>query len=359
MKVALVHDWLLHMRGGEKVLESLAEIFPDAEIYTLICDREKISPSLKSRKIHTSFLQYFPAIKTYYRWLLPALPFVIRSMKIPDVHLVISSSHCVAKGIRRPLNAKHICYCHTPMRYLWGYEKDYFGKYPALIRGMIQVLFKFLKKWDLESNENVDLFIANSENVKKRIREFYRREAEVVYPPLNTDEFFPDHEGERAGYLIVSAFVPYKKLDIVIQAFNGLPHALTVVGSGPLEKEYKRMAQSAKIRFLGTVEGPELRKQYSQAKALIFPTDEDFGIVPLEAQACGLPVIAFGKGGALESVKSGVFFFEQTPSAVKQAVLDFEKQAPQFTEVSEKVQWFRKKSFKNRFQELAGLTVPV
>jgi glycosyltransferase involved in cell wall biosynthesis len=332
------------MRGGEKVLDALAEIYPDATLYTLFYDRKKISPKLSRLKIKASFLQYCPGIKHYYRWLLPMLPWVIQSMKVEDADLVISSSHCVAKGIHVPENAYHVCYCHSPMRYLWGFQDVYFDRYLAPVRVLINAVFHFLKKWDLRTNERVDLFVANSEYIKQRIKNVYQRDAVVVHPPLETD-FFKISGVPENFFLAVSHFVPYKRLDLVIEAFNRLERRLVVIGSGPLAAQYQKLRKNDQISFWGGVSDEELRKAYSGARALIFPTEEDFGIVPLEAQACGAPVIAFRKGGALETVKSGVFFDEQTPEAIREAVLRFEGQSFAPKEVSDKVQGFGRKYF--------------
>lgn len=372
MKIALVHDWLIHMRGGEKVLDALAELYPDATLYTLFFDRKKISPNLARLKIKPSFLQYCPGIKFYYRWLLPILPWAIRSMKVGNADLVISSSHCVAKGIRIPKNAYHVCYCHTPMRYLWGFQDVYFKRYLVPVRLLINAAFHFLRKWDLKTNERVDLFVANSEYIKKRIQAVYRRDAVVVHPPLETEFFRSDlvqnkkndppvqkgaddltHDtGAVLGYyLAVSHFVPYKRLDLVLLAFNRLERRLVVIGSGPLAAQYQKLRTSDRISFWGGVSDEELRKAYSEARALIFPTEEDFGIVPLEAQACGTPVIAYRKGGALETVQSGVFFDEQTPEAVSEAVLRFEHETFDRKEVSRKVQGFGRAHFLRNMKE--------
>ncbi|HOW87933.1 MAG TPA: glycosyltransferase [Candidatus Omnitrophota bacterium] len=353
MKVALVHDWLIHMRGGEKVLDALAELYPDATLYTLFVDRRKISPNLARLKIKTSFLQYLPGIRTYYRWLLPILPLAIRSLKIEDADLVISSSHCVAKGIGVPKNAYHICYCHTPMRYLWGFQDVYFSRYLMPVRVLINFFLRPLKAWDLESNKSVDLFIANSEYIKNRIKTVYQRDALVVHPPLETAFFKPSGPDENF-YLAVSHFVPYKRLELVIEAFNKLARKLVVIGSGPLATQYQKLRTSDLISFWGSVSDEELRKAYGGAKALVFPTEEDFGIVPLEAQACGTPVIAFRRGGALETVQSGVFFDEQTPEAVREAVLRFESQHFERDEVSKKVQRFGRDRFLENMKNIVA-----
>ena len=385
------------MRGGEKVLDALAELYPDATLYTLFYDRKKISKNLSRLKIKASFLQYFPGIKSYYRWLLPLLPWAIRSMKVEDADLVISSSHCVAKGIRVPENAYHVCYCHTPMRYLWGFQDVYFNRYLSPVRLLMNAAFYFLKKWDVGTNERVDLFVANSEYIKERIKTVYQRDSVVVHPPLETGFFWNDSEpaqpsdgntplsqrGVRGDlnkiplapplqkgeghdtksdigyYLAVSHFVPYKRLDLVIEAFNSLERRLVVIGSGPLESQYQKLRTNDQISFWGGVSDEELRKAYSGARALIFPTEEDFGIVPIEAQACGCPVIAFRKGGALETVKSGVFFDEQTAGAIREAILRFEGQSFDPKEVSEKVQGFGRKHFLENMKKVIATHYPL
>ncbi len=344
-KVALVHDWTIHMRGGEKVLDAIAEIFPDATLYTLFYDKDKLSPRLQKLKIKASFLQYLPGIKKYYRWLLPVLPFVISTLKIEKgTELVISSSHCVAKGIPIPKGALHICYCHTPMRYAWAAEDVYFNSYPAFMRWMIHQILERMKIWDKKVNRSVDLFIANSNYIKERIQRVYGRESEVIYPPYE-DHFFKPTVPKSNYYFAISHFVPYKKIDILIEAFNDLPHELLIAGSGPLQKVYKFLVSQPKIQFVGAVSNEKLRDLYSGAKAVLFPAEEDFGIVPLEAQACDTPVIAYGKGGALESVKSGLFFEKQTPESVKKAIAQFENAPYQFSNIHGKISGFQRSVF--------------
>lgn len=351
MRVVLVHDWMIHMRGGEKVLEALAELYPDAVIHTLFCDRKKLSPVFQNRRIQTSFLQKLPGIKAYYRYLLPLLPWMIRTLPIEGpVDKVISSSHCVAKGIRIPAGAVHICYCHTPMRYLWGFEKDYLGNIPNLLQPLVEWVKSRLKKFDLDSNRSVDAFIANSRYVQRRIENYYGRQAEVIYPPVDLS-FYEKNSIENTPthyYLVVSAFVPYKRVDIVIEAFNRMDRKLLIVGNGPLEKNYRRLRKNSNIYFLGAVSNAELSKLYHQAKAVIFPTEEDFGIVPLEAQACGTPVIAYAKGGALESVKHGVFFEDQTPESLQQAIENFETLNLDRSVIPDAVRHFSKERFKQQ-----------
>lgn len=357
MKTALVHDWLIHMRGGERVLEAMAEVYPDATIYTLFCDPSRLSPALQKMKIRTSFLHYLPGIRSYYRWLLPIFPLIIRTLKIdPDTQLVISSSHCVAKGIPIPQGATHLCYCHTPMRYAWGFEDEYFGHFPAWLRFIIQKWMRYLRAWDLAASSNVRFFIANSENVRARIQKFYQREAEVIHPPVDIERFrCLDLEGEY--YLVVSAFVPYKRVDLAIEAFNSLDQPLLIAGSGPLKDRYHALAKSPKIQFLGNISDEALAAVYAKAKALIFPTEEDFGIVPLEAQACGVPVIAYGRGGALESVKSGIFFDRQSPDSLREAILKFEENDYNRAQTALRVQPFSRERFQNHLKKFVQETL--
>lgn len=344
-KVALVHDWTIHMRGGEKVLDAFAELFPEATLYTLFYDRKKLSPRLQNLKIKASFLNWLPGIQKYYRWLLPIFPFVISTLRIEKgTDLVISSSHCVAKGISIPQNALHVCYCHTPMRYAWVAREMYFNSYPIVLKWLIHQILNELKKWDKKVNRSVDLFIANSNYIRERIKSAYERDSVVVHPPYE-DDFFKASAPKKDYYFAISHFVPYKKLDIVIEAFNDLNRELIIAGSGPLERVYRSIVNQPRIRFVGSVSNEKLRDLYSEAKAVLFPAEEDFGIVPLEAQACGTPVIAYGKGGALESVKSGVFFAEQTPEAVKKAIEEFENAPYQFSDIHGKISGFQRSVF--------------
>lgn len=357
MKVALVHDWLIHMRGGERVLEAFAEVFPEAVIYTLFSNQKNLSPALQKMKIKNSILQWFPGIRLYYRWLLPLLPFFTRTPKIKDADLVISSSHCVAKGVKIPQGAYHLCYCHTPMRYLWGFEEVYFERFPKWLLFLLGPIFDHLRKWDVETSKGVDAFLCNSENVRSRILRIYGRDAEVLPPPVNLKIFGEDGGGkskQRNYYLVVSALTPYKRIDIVIHAFNHWGRDLLIVGEGPLRNRYASMVESKNIQFLGKVSDSRLKELYAGAKALLFPQEEDFGIVPLEAQASGTPVIAYGRGGALETVKDGVFFDEQTPEAVREGVLRFEAQSFDPEELRRQALKFDKEEFKNKIRSVAN-----
>lgn len=356
-RICLVHDWLTGMRGGEKVLEAIAESYPNAPIYTLICNRKKLSPSLASRNIKTSFLQWIPGVFLFYRWLLPIFPFAIQTFNLKGCDLIISSSHCVAKGIRVPKGGKHVCYCHSPMRYLWDMQEEYFGKYPKFLRWGINFIFRRMRKWDVKTSQNVDLFIANSSHIAQKIQRIYGKEAVVVHPPVelppektdaNTPSPFPspflpedgsvqrhlaEGRGECEGYyLIVSSLVPYKRVDLAVEAFNQLEKDLVIIGDGPLRNKLERLSEGKRIQFKGWLDSNQLWNYYKHAKALIFPGEEDFGIVPVESQMCGVPVIAYGRGGILDSVipyvssgeSTGIFFESQTVDALKNAVNLFE-----------------------------------
>lgn len=326
IRVAFSHDWLNGMRGGEKCLEAISEMYPQAEIFTLFLDRSKVSGALLKKVIHTSFLQSWPASRTAYRYYLPFFPAAIGSFKPLTHDLVISTSHCAAKGIRKSVGSKHLCYCFTPMRYAWGFFNDYFGARDRLTQSMLQGLLGRLRKWDVRANQNVDRFVAISQHVKERIRLFYDREAEVVYPPAETEFYTPDLVLPKEDhYLIVSALVPYKRTDLAVRAMKRLGRKLVVIGDGPECRALQKEAD-ARVRFLGWQPDEVIRDHYRRARALIFPGEEDFGIVPVEAQSCGLPVIAYGKGGALETVseKTGVLFNEPTEAALIDAVERFE-----------------------------------
>lgn len=367
LKIAIVHDWLTGMRGGEKCLEALCCIFPDAHIYTLICKKDRLSPPIRKMDIRTSCLQLLPFIDKYYRYLLPIMPMVIERFKLRDYDLVISSSHCIAKGVKIGGNIPHVCYCYTPMRYIWDQSSQYFNRTNTglIARIIFPLVKKYLQNWDIKSSERVDHFVAISQNVSGRIKKIYNRESEVIYPPLNT-QFFELAESIGDYYLIVSAFAPYKRIDLAIKAFNQLGHSLKIIGGGQCEK-YLRQIAGPNIEFLGYLNDEETKRYYSQCKAFIFPGEEDFGITPLEAQASGRPVIAFGKGGALETVipftpltgsndahmSTGIFFYEQTVDALVEAVRYFEKINHQFDskKIREHAYKFDQSVFHKRIKE--------
>jgi len=318
-RVAIVHEWLTSMRGGEKVVEVLCEMFPQADVYTLLHVKGSVSPVIEKMPIQTSFIQHLPFSKSRYRHYLPLFPLAIRRL-VPDRYdLVISSHHSVAKGVTTGSRTLHVCYCHTPMRYIWGLFDDYFapGKSGFITRTGARLFRKYLQRWDVRSASHPDVYIANSENVRRRIQSIYGRDAEVIYPPVDVSSFRCSPT-RKDYFLVAGALVPYKRVDIAIDAFNQTGERLVVAGSGPEQARLERIAQS-NIEFRGQVSDGELRDLYSECRALVFPGEEDFGIIPLEAMASGAPVIALGKGGALETVvdgETGIFFPEQTPAAL-------------------------------------------
>ncbi len=326
IKVAFSHDWLNGMRGGEKCLEALSELYPEAPIYTLFLEKTKIPTSLLKHTIRVSPVQRLPKVFSGYRYYLPFFPAAIESFRLRDFDLVISTSHCVAKGIKKNPGSKHLCYCFTPMRYAWGFFDDYFGGLNAPAKPVVRFFLNRLREWDARVNAGVDRFVAISEHVKNRIRDHYGRDADVIYPPVDTEFFTPDPSVAKEDYyLIVSALVPYKKMDLAVRAFTRMRRKLIVIGSGPKKAALEKSAGPS-IRFLGWQPDERIRDHYRKARALVFPGEEDFGIVPVEAQSCGTQVIAFGRGGALETVnkKTGIFFNEQTEVALIDAIERFE-----------------------------------
>jgi glycosyltransferase involved in cell wall biosynthesis len=322
-KIALVHDWLTGMRGGEKCLEVLCEFYPDAPLYTLLHLKGTMSAAIESRPIHTSFIQHLPGIRSKYRSYLPLFPCAVGSLDLSGYDVVLSTSHCVAKGAQARVGGLHICYCHTPMRYVWEMYDEYFGpgKADRFTRAAMAAVAPWLRRWDVKTASRVDHYIANSENVRRRIRAHYHRDAAVIFPPVDTDHFGLS-ESAADYYLIVSALVPYKKVDLAVEAFNRMGKRLVIVGKGPEEDRLKAIAGPG-IEFLGWKSDDDLKGLYAGCRALIFPGEEDFGIVPLEAMACGKPVAAYGKGGALETViegATGTFFYAHTADALVQAV---------------------------------------
>lgn len=323
-KVALVHDWLTGRRGGEKVLEVFAEIYPDAPIFTLFHFPGSQIPDIEQKKIISSFVQKLPFLNKRYRFYLPLFPLAVELFDLQEYDFIISSSHCVAKGaIPRP-DALHICYVHSPMRYAWNQYPSYFS--PEMLgffsKKIIPPVIHRLRIWDESSSHRVDHFIANAKAVADRVQRYYKRAAEVIHPPVDT-EFFKPGEVEEDYFLIVSALVPYKRIDLAVETFNRTGERLKIVGLGPEYHKLKKRAQS-NIEFLGSVSPEDLLQAYQKSRALVMPGEEDFGINSLESQACGVPVIAFGRGGAKETVLPGEtgFLYEKPGIEGLSAALD-------------------------------------
>ena len=332
--VVLLHDWLTGLRGGERVLEAFCELFPSAPIYTLLHVKGSTSATLEQRAIRTSLLDVLPRIGTYYRRLLPIMPAAAEHMKISEAaDLVLSSHHCTIKGVPKPKGSVHVSYIHSPMRYMYDQYDNYFGPQSSLssrIGG--RVFRKYLVDWDLRTNSNVDLFVANSQFVRQRVQKYYRRDAEVVHPFVELDDFaaIRAQPPEKADYYVmVTAFAPNKRVDMAIEAVNRLKLPLVIVGGGQLDQQLRAMAGPT-VRFLGNVSRREVVDVLARGRALIFPGVEDFGITPLEALAAGTPVIAFRAGGVLETLTEddAVFFDEATPESLVMAIRRFERAPP-------------------------------
>lgn len=325
-KVAIIHYWLMSWRGGEKVVEALVKLFPEADIYTHVYDRASIAASpLAGKSIRTTFIHRLPFAKKLYQKYLPLMPMALEQLDLSGYDLVISSESGPAKGVIVPPGTAHVCYCHTPMRYVWDMYHDYLATAGWLTRVMMRPLIHYLRLWDRLSADRVDHFVANSHFVAERIQKFYRRDATVIHPPIELEEFAlsSTHDG---FYLMVGALVRYKKADLAVRAFNrsGLP--LVVIGDGELYDELKSIA-APNVTILGRQSRAVILDHYRRSKALLFPGIEDFGIVPLEAMATGKPVIAFAKGGALETVVdrvTGLHFHEQSEAALLAAVAALE-----------------------------------
>jgi len=376
-RVVLVHDWLTGMRGGEKCLEALCQRWPDAPLLTLLHRRGAVSRTIEERTIHTSFLHYLPQVQRYYRYLLPLMPLAAR-WTVPACDLLVSFSHCVAKAAQPPLGVPHVCYCFTPMRYAWHLRASYFAE----ARGhgwkarLLERLLRALREWDRATAARVTHFVAISRTVRQRIAECYGRDSQVIYPPVDTDFYTPAPLPREDYYLVVSAFAPYKRLDVAVAACNQLRRRLLVIGQGQEDRRLRALAGST-VTFLGWQPDEVIRDHFRRCRALLFPGEEDFGIVPLEANACGTPVLALGRGGATETIvaptaarePTGLWFDEQTPECLAAAIEVFEgsqalfdpraarKQAERFDQrrfVSELVDYLQKVLQGVRPEQVAG-----
>lgn len=349
MKVAVIHDWLTGMRGGELVLDSILKLYPQAELFTLIYNKGKLNERIENRKIHTAFTDRLPFKSSKYRSFLPLFPTAIETFDLRGFDLIISSSHCVAKGIIPPPTAKHITYVHSPMRYVWDLYYDYFPRRSGFKFFLIQLISNYLRMWDVSSSSRVDRFTCNSSFIAKRINKYYRREAKVIYPPCLPESQKVEEIPKDDFYLIVSAFAPYKRIDLAIDAFSKNGKRLLIIGGGQEEKSLRKKVPS-NIEFLGGLKRDEIKTYYQKAKGFIFPGLEDFGITPVESQSHCTPVIAFGQGGALETVvdgKTGVFFPEQTADSLNEAIFRSEKLSYKKKDFEESISRFTEEKFIN------------
>lgn len=338
-RVAIIHDWLDTWRGGENVLAEIVGLYPHADLFALVDFLpEALRPRLLGKRARTSFLQHLPGARRHFRALLPLFPRAIESLNLSGYELVISSSHAVAKGVCSTPAQLHICYCHTPARYVWDLREQYLGTGVLSngVRGaIVRHMLDRLREWDRISSERVDHFVANSAFIRDRIARCYDRVAAVIHPPVDVAFFSPDPmppaPAARDYYVTASRWVPYKKVDVIVAAFQQLPNRrLIVIGAGP-EAPRIRAVAGANVEFVGEVSRERLRELLRGARAFVFAAEEDFGMLPVEAQACGTPVIAFGRGGALETVRavgnhrpSGLLFANQTADAIATAVVEFE-----------------------------------
>ena len=358
LKVAYIHDWLIVNGGAEKVAKAILEIFPQADVYSLIdfLDKEDRLDILQGKKSTTSFIQKLPFAKKIYRFYLPFFPLAIEQLDMRGYDIIISSSYSVAKGVLTTPNQLHVCYCHSPVRYAWdlyfNYLEDNNIKKGIKAWYIKRTLHK-LRIWDYLAAQRVDYFIANSKNVANRIKKTYRRDSEAIYPPVDTCNFEVSNKEKQEYYFTASRLVPYKKVDIIVEAFNNMPNKqLIVIGDGP---ELKRLRKIAKgnITLKGHPDLNELTNYMQTAKAFVFAAKEDFGIVPVEAMACGTPVIAFGEGGALETVsdKTGLFFDKQTPESIIDAISRFELNIDTFESetIRKDSECFSTEKFKKQF----------
>ena len=352
MSVALVHDYLNQYGGAERVLEAFHEIYPSAPIYSSMYAQKKMPKHYRDWKIHTSFMQKLPGVTKQHQWYLPLYPMAFESFDLSKYKVVLSSSSAFAKGVITEATTLHVCYCHSPMRFAWNYHDYVEGEqWAGYARLVLPLVMTYVRLWDEVSSRRVDAFLANSRVVARRIRKRYGRQATIINPPVNTKLYKPHADGRHGDYfLVVSRMIPYKRLDIVIDAFTRLKLPLKVVGTGRQEAELKAGAGS-NIEFVGSVPDTRLKELYADCRAFIFPGEEDFGITALEAQASGRPVIAYGAGGALETVVQGVtgeFFCAQTAESLAGIVSKFDERKYDPQTIRRHAEGFDTEVFKNK-----------
>jgi glycosyltransferase involved in cell wall biosynthesis len=356
MKVALVHDHLAQDGGAEKVLKALADLYPEAPIYTLLYDKKNVDKYFKDRRIEASIIQKLPGGVKHYQWYMPFMPMAVEFFDLRAFDIVISDASAFAKGVITSPNTLHVCYCHTPTRYLWDYTHQYINELPynKYFKKVISLVLNYIRIWDKAAADRVDIFIANSQTVKRRIAKYYKRDSIVIYPPVEMD-LFKIAEKQDDYFLIGGRIAPYKRVDIVIKAFRELGLPLKIFGDGvDLGRLKKIAANSRNIEFLGRISEEEKARAYSRCQAFINPQEEDFGITVIEAMACGRPVIAFRQGGATETVIEGVngtFFDEQTVPALIKAVKSFASHQYNPLKIRETAQKYSRVRFKKEIKD--------
>ena len=359
MKVAIVHYWLVTMRGGEKVLEELCKLFPEADIYTNVYVPEKISETIKAHKIYTTKINSWPLAKKMYQKYMPFMPKALMELDLTGYDLVISSESGPAKGICPAPQAFHICYCHTPMRYLWDMYHEYFRKSNPIVKFFMKKMIPGLRQWDVMSSNLVDHFIANSSFVAARIQRYYNRKSDIIFPPCDINRYLNNPREPKDFYIFFGQLVGYKRADLAIEACIQSGRKIVVIGDGK-SKAAKKYSRTGLVTFTGRVSDEQVAEYFSHAKALIFPGIEDFGIIPVEANSAGCPVLAYRKGGACDSIlenKTSLFFDEQNPQAIIECMDTFEKRESDFSERSvykKHVQQFSKEEFIRKIQEVVN-----
>jgi glycosyltransferase involved in cell wall biosynthesis len=348
MKVAIVHYWLVGMRGGEKVIEALCEMYPQADIFTHVYVPEMMSERIRAHRVIPTFINSLPRAARMYKTYLPLMPLALEHLDLRGYDLVISSESGPAKGIIPPSDAVHVCYCHTPMRYIWNMYHDYRNGAGRLTRLMMPALSHYLRMWDVSSAARVDSFVANSTTVGRRIRRYYGAESVVIHPPVDTDAFSIAPPADLGDYFLMAGeLVSYKRPDLAVRAFNEMKLKLVVIGGGEMLDEIRRLAGPT-VTVMGSQPFTVLREHYARCRALVFPGEEDFGMVPVEAMASGRPVIAFGKGGATETVAEGVsgtFFAEQSVEAISAAVRRLDDMRIDPSRIAEHARQFGRQQF--------------
>ena len=350
MKIAIVHDWLTNMGGAEQVVINFNQIYKDAPIYTTFYNPNNLDSKLRDLDVRTSFLQKDKMVTNHKKYF-PLMPLAFKKFDLGKYDVVLSSSSCCAKGVKAK-NGIHICYCHTPMRYAWGKKEDYVKNMNIIKKTMVNCLLFLMRKWDKKSSKRVDYFIANSSEVQKRIKKCYNRESVVINPPVRCNLFnISDIDGDY--YFIVSRLVPYKRFDLAVKACSELGKKLVIIGDGTEKEDLMKMS-NGNVIFMGKQPDDVVKKYMSECKALLFPGEEDFGITPVEAMACGRPVICYGKGGVLDTVidgKTGVYFEEQTVESLKKAILKFEKMKFDKKEIRKRELEFDEPVFQQKIKE--------